>query len=247
MGDQYALWLKHDSPLLIGVNGRPPVAKDVLHNLGQSEEAFARHINAQRIPQTEATNKMRPFTGTIGHKMAVLVLQAVDISQPKQKQIGGGGDGDEDENEQEDSEANEDGFGEGGEKLVSAYLNNEHYNEATPQNNGPSANRLNKFTMFDGVNKFMAMEYEMLSMVYDFRAPGIILAIKPPIQVRKGMCLLKKQNCEVLYQPEPKVPPPKQQPQQPAVAGAIRHQAQPNRPVQQNPPAPQHFQNSNQN
>ena len=158
--------------------------------------------------------------------MAVLVLQAVDISQPKQKQIGGG-DGDEDEEDQEDSETIE-----GGEKLVSAYLNNEHYHEATTTNTGPAANRLTKFTMFDGVNKFMAMEYELLSMVFDFRASGIILAIKPPIQVRKGMCLLKKQNCEVLYQPEPKVPPPKQQPQQPAVAGAIRHQAQPNRPVQ---------------
>lgn len=57
-------------------------------------------------------------------------------------------------------------------------------------------------TLFDGLNKFTAMEYEKIEAVKDFsRNPtGIILALKPPIQVRKGMFLLQKANVEVLYQ-----------------------------------------------
>ena len=69
---------------------------------------------------------------------------------------------------------------------------------------GPAANRLNKFTMFDGVNHLMAMEYELLTMVHDFEKAGLILALKPPIMVRKGMFLLKKVNCQVLHQAEHK-------------------------------------------
>ena len=54
-------------------------------------------------------------------------------------------------------------------------------------------------TLFDGNNRFAAMEYERLDAVHDFRHAGIILALKPPIQVRKGMFLLRKANVEVLH------------------------------------------------
>ena len=42
-----------------------------------------------------------------------------------------------------------------------------------------------------------AMEYEKLD-VKDFRT-GMILSLRPPIEMRKGMMLLRKTNCEVVY------------------------------------------------
>ena len=83
--------------------------------------------------------------------------------------------------------------------MVSAYLNSEHDIGTKTVKSGPSQNRLTKFTIFDGVNQYEAMEYEMLNMVHDFNVNGIILALKPPIMVKKGMFLLKKQNVKVLY------------------------------------------------
>lgn len=101
----------------------------------------------------------------------------------------------------------ENGFN-AGSKLVSAYLNAEHDTEQKkPVSTGPAATRMVKFTMFDGVNTMTAIEYELLSMIYDFSKSGLILALKPPITVRKGLFLLKKINCQVLYQAEPSAVP----------------------------------------
>ena len=52
----------------------------------------------------------------------------------------------------------------------------------------------------------MALEYEMLAMVSDFKSTGIILSLNPPILLRKGLMLLKRQNVQVIYQKE--VPKP---------------------------------------
>lgn len=57
-------------------------------------------------------------------------------------------------------------------------------------------------TLFDGKDYLTAMEYEKIEAVRDFKLSGIILALKPPIQVRKGMLLLRKANVEVLFQGE---------------------------------------------
>ena len=43
----------------------------------------------------------------------------------------------------------------------------------------------------------LAMEYEKLD-IKDFRK-GMILSLKPPIEMRKGMMLLRKTNCEVVF------------------------------------------------
>lgn len=44
-------------------------------------------------------------------------------------------------------------------------------------------------------------------MVHDFKSAALVLALKPPIMVRKGMLMLRRVNCQVLYQSAP--PPPK--------------------------------------
>ena len=65
--------------------------------------------------------------------------------------------------------------------------------------------------MFDGIKSYMAVEYELLSMVNDFSKAGLILALKPPLMVRKGLIMLKKLNCQVLHQSaEQTIPIPKQ-------------------------------------
>ena len=71
-----------------------------------------------------------------------------------------------------------------------------------------SQNRTTKFIAFDGINRFPALEYERLDMVYDFNSTPIILALRPPIMVKKGMLLLKKMNVEVLTQPDVVRPKP---------------------------------------
>ena len=43
-----------------------------------------------------------------------------------------------------------------------------------------------------------AMEYEKLD-VKEFRT-GMILALRPPIEVRRGMMLLRKTNCQVVFE-----------------------------------------------
>ena len=137
------------------------------------------------------------YTGTINSKMSVLVTTVLDISQPLAKNCSKAED--DGENSDASEESCDNGFN-AGSKLVSAYLNSDRDTEDKPKaNHGPAANRLTKFSMFDGVNKIMGIEYELLSMIYDFSKPGIILALKPPIMVRKGLLLLKKTNCQVLY------------------------------------------------
>ena len=116
--------------------------------------------------------------------MCVYVTNAVDISQPQAKQ-----------EEESDDEVEE--------KFDSAYLNNSlvpGQGQKTTSRFTPQANRLTKCTLFDGKNKFTAMEYELINTVHDFKTPELILALKPPIQVRKGMLLLRKANVEVLHQ-----------------------------------------------
>ena len=110
--------------------------------------------------------------------MCVYVTKAVDISQPQAKQ-----------KEESDDEVEE--------KFDSAYLNNNLVSgqgQTTTNKYTPQANRLVKCTLFDGKNRFTAMEYELINTVRDFKSPGLILALKPPIQVRKGMFLLRKAN-----------------------------------------------------
>ena len=105
--------------------------------------------------------------------MAVIVTQAVDISQPLAKQV------------VEDSDEEEE------EKFESVY--NKATDEPTQRGDkGPSQSRLTKFTVYDGMNKFQALEYEMLGMVADFNSAGILLCLSPPIMVRKGLLLLKR-------------------------------------------------------
>ena len=80
----------------------------------------------------------------------------------------------------------------GGEALVSAYLTGAPVKSKKAHE--ASANRTVKFVAFDGLNKFSALEYERLDMVYDFSSQALILALKPPIMVKKGLLLLKKHN-----------------------------------------------------
>ena len=83
--------------------------------------------------------------------------------------------------------------------MVSAYLNSglDTEQKASRNPSDPSANRMMKLTMFDGVSTFAGIEYEQLSMINTANGsnPGLLLALKPPIMVRKGLLLLKKQNC----------------------------------------------------
>ena len=53
--------------------------------------------------------------------------------------------------------------------------------------------------MFDGVNHMQAMEYERLDSIRIFHE-GLILTLKPPLEVRRGMFLLRRQNVDVLYE-----------------------------------------------
>lgn len=78
------------------------------------------------------------------------------------------------------------------------YLKGDDNGESKANKSAFNETRLTKFTLFDGVNKFQAMEYELLQMVHDFRSNPLVLALKPPIAVRKGMLLMRKTNCTVL-------------------------------------------------
>ena len=86
-------------------------------------------------------------------------------------------------------------------KLESRYLDRKFAIATKPAYKGHliPVSRLNKFTCFDGVNSLQAMEYEQLD-VKEFKT-GMILTLRPPIEMRKGMMLLKKHNCTVVYMP----------------------------------------------
>ena len=183
MADQNSLFLQPDCPILVKQAGRNFSFRDVLGEIGSSEEVFQSCVDIQRVPRVGRAD----FTGTLPNRMAGLVVKAIDISQPQSKLA------DEADSEDEDSDGEDD-------KLQSAYLSNGLVQTSKPAKTGMAESRMTKFTIFDGVNKFEAMEYELLNMVHDFKQPGLILALKPPITVRKGMLLLKKQNCQVVYQ-----------------------------------------------
>ena len=61
---------------------------------------------------------------------------------------------------------------------------------------------MSKFTMFDGLNTFEGLEYDQIDKVKDFESKAILLQLKPPITVRKGLLLLTDKNVEVLCQDE---------------------------------------------
>jgi len=144
--------------------------------LAASEVEFGSSIDLDRLPIETPSD----FSGTLDCSMCVYVTSAIDISQPQSKQ--------EDESDDEVEE-----------KIDSAYLNNKIVTGAKTFKFAPQSNRLLNFTLFDGKNKFTAMEYETIGTIRDFKTPGIILALKPPIQVRKGMFLLRNANVEVLH------------------------------------------------
>ena len=58
--------------------------------------------------------------------------------------------------------------------------------------------RMSKFTMFDGLNTFEGLEYGQIDKVKNFESKSILLQLKPPITVRKGLLLLTDKNVEVL-------------------------------------------------
>ena len=99
--------------------------------------------------------------------MAVLVQKAVNIAQPLAKQ----------QSEDTDESRNPDN----NDVEVSQYLvknKNAGEKKAVAIKRPQQADRLTKFEMFDGLNRFEAIEYESLDMVKDFSLQGTILAIK---------------------------------------------------------------------
>ena len=81
--------------------------------------------------------------------------------------------------------------------MDSKYLDKKFEIEKKQAPKASHANRLTMFSCFDGVNRLQAMEYEKLD-VKEFRT-GMILALRSPIEVRRGMMLLRKANCQVVY------------------------------------------------
>lgn len=65
-----------------------------------------------------------------------------------------------------------------------------------------TAMRLVKFDVSDGLKTYCCMEYESLKKIKQF-IEGIILVIKAPVEVRRGVLLLKNDNVEVIYSPDP--------------------------------------------
>ena len=59
-----------------------------------------------------------------------------------------------------------------------------------------------KFDVNDGVKTYCCMEYESLKKIKQF-IEGTLLVIKAPVEVRRGALLLKNDNVEVVYCPEP--------------------------------------------
>jgi hypothetical protein len=59
-----------------------------------------------------------------------------------------------------------------------------------------------KFDVSDGVKSYCCMEYDSLKKIKQF-IEGIILVIKAPVEVRRGALLVKNENIEVVYCPDP--------------------------------------------
>ena len=62
--------------------------------------------------------------------------------------------------------------------------------------------RLIKFMATDGVRTYAAMEYESLKSVPEF-AEGMLINLRPPFEVSRGVMLLKSCNVEVVLSPLP--------------------------------------------
>jgi hypothetical protein len=59
-----------------------------------------------------------------------------------------------------------------------------------------------KFDVSDGVKSYCCMEYDSLKKIKQF-IEGIILVIKAPVEVRRGALLVRNENIEVVYYPDP--------------------------------------------
>jgi hypothetical protein len=88
----------------------------------------------------------------------------------------------EDSDEEEESE----------DKAVSRYLNKEAMGGAKRGNQG-FQNRLSKFEVSDGDHTIQCMEYETLRHIPEL-VEGVLLFLVPPIEVRRGIFMLKVQN-----------------------------------------------------
>jgi hypothetical protein len=57
------------------------------------------------------------------------------------------------------------------------------------------ANRMMKLSLTDGLNKLEAIEYERINHI-EYFALGSKLLIKPPVEVRRGILMLKPTNVD---------------------------------------------------
>jgi len=53
----------------------------------------------------------------------------------------------------------------------------------------------------DGISSFEAIEYERLDQVLAF-SKGMLLLLQPPLEVKRGLVLLRKQNVKIIAEPE---------------------------------------------
>ena len=125
--------------------------------------------------------------------MTVFVTESRDISQPMAKL--------EDKSEETNEENNENDSSES-QTFSSSYLKrNAGYSETPSWYKSTSTSRMTKFTCFDGLNEYEALEYERLEMIKSFehqlaqwtandmkdesskdeKTSGLILHLIPPI------------------------------------------------------------------
>ena len=190
----FNLFLQETSPALAqrkGPSGRnkSPSREEVFQDLSKNKNSFSENLDLSNISKADRSN----FTGNLTDKMCVLVTEFRDISQPMKNQYNEERDLDEEEGDEDSLNMSTQSV----ERLDSKYLDKKFGVEKKTAPKTNHANRLVKFTCFDGVNSMLAMEYEKLD-IKDFRT-GMILSLRPPIEMRKGMMLLKKTNCEVVY------------------------------------------------
>ena len=66
-------------------------------------------------------------------------------------------------------------------------------------------NRMMKLIMTDGLNKYDAIEYEKLSNIGNFEEHQVFI-LKGPIEVRRGILLLKQSNLSYIGGPSISIP-----------------------------------------
>ena len=189
LAEAYNLFIKVDSAVLTGCNfGKSravptkPMITDFLNKLSQSKESFTEGIETEKLKKIKQLSKKTVGSFTISEKMAVLVTEAIDISQPIAKQ---------EDDELEDQDLYK-------ERIESTYLKNK-IGQTVEKKWKPNA-RMAKFTVFDGLNHIQAIEYEQLDMLNDPFNSTLLLSLKPPIEVRQGLILLRKDNCELIHE-----------------------------------------------